>query len=130
MQAWGPGGFSIGGTNGSWNRGPDLDLTFPAITGITNPDVSVTNGIPTFSWDGGEGVTWYTVWAGTPAPAYDTRYFSDWALAETFNCADASRCSITPAGVNLVTGDYVWFIRAWGPAGFLDWTVQPGFSVP
>lgn len=125
IEAWGPGGVSAGSAS------TDLTLSFgtPAVvTGMTATNADT--GRPTFTWQGVPGATWYHLWVGTASS--QTRHLQ-WYLAADLGCENAEVCTITPP-IDLLNGDYTWFLRVWGPGGFSmggvsGWAQGIGFTV-
>ena len=62
MQAWGPGGFSIGGTQG-WAFGPVFTVELPTLP--NDLSASVSGGQPTLHWTYDPHAHWYEIYLGT-----------------------------------------------------------------
>ncbi|GAB4508328.1 MAG: hypothetical protein OHK0046_00400 [Anaerolineae bacterium] len=116
MQTWGPGGFN-GGDPNAWVEMDSFEMNFDPAPLITPLTTTVTNGQPTFTWNGSSGTTWYQLWVGTDSPDYSTRHLQ-WYAAVDLGCNGGGVCSVTPADLTLNTGEsYSWWVQAWGPGG-------------
>ncbi|GAB4518450.1 MAG: hypothetical protein OHK0046_26070 [Anaerolineae bacterium] len=116
MQAWGPAGFNA--TDPEAWAGPALfDLNLPAAELIAPGSASINNGEVTLSWNAANYATWYQLWVGTAAPAFETAHVM-WYPMRDLGCAGGGTCSVTLTDLSLTAGeDYVWYVQTWGPGG-------------
>ena len=130
MEAWGRGGYSAGGTVGSWNGPELLDLSmFTSTPEATNLNVSgLDTPQPIFTWDGVAGATWYQVWVGKLEPETTTDYL-EWHLAADLGCENTGLCTFTSDEMILPNGEYHWYVQAWGPGGFSEWVTGTVFEI-
>jgi type 1 glutamine amidotransferase len=127
MRAWGAGGFSSpDGTDSStaWvEHTPGLSLPTQAPNAPTG--LIVADPVdPTFTWQSPARATWYELIL-TPAD-YAWSYPIGWFQAAEIDCAAAGQtCAYTDpllAGGVLPAGDYLFYVRAWGPGGLSDYS--------
>ncbi len=116
IRAWGQGGFGDGGVNG-WSEAYDMQVSYEAPAVVVQLGIS-SNEQPTgtFSWNGSNGASWYQLWVGTPGPEFETHHMG-WYNIQDLGCSDAGMCYATP-GLDLPAGEYIWYVRSWGPGGF------------
>lgn len=126
MQAWGPGGYSSGGTDDplrpAWVSGPALVLPDVIPAAPTNlAAINLGSSNPTFTWDSMANTTYYQL---TIAPVNGAwAPYSTWHLGYDLSaaCGDVSGpCTwADPAldGVLNAGQDYVIRVRGWGPGG-------------
>lgn len=128
VQAWGPGGFSMGGSlpqADGWAGPVEFSLAFgipgiaPGLT-VTNPD----SGGPTFYWDSVSGAAYYQLWVGTAE--LDTIHH-DWYSAPDLHC-DEGTCSVSPLLLLEQGQSYVWYVQAWGPGGLSNAGTLAGWA--
>lgn len=132
VQAWGPAGYN-GNDQNVWQGPQNFSLNATAPQVINGLNVSVTNGVPTFTWQGSDALTWYQIWvgaAGTPP----VQQLTQWYQAVDLNCAGGGTCTLTPNNLTVGVGiNYIWYLRGWGPDGFTTggvqgWTEGPNFT--
>ena len=122
IRSWGEGGFNEGGVEG-WTGPYDFTLSFNPPAVVVQMSVTAnTNPQSTFTWNGSNGATWYQVWVGTPGPDFET-YHLEWYNAYDLGCADGDMCNI-PLALELPSGEYTWYVRAWGPGGYSEGGVE------
>ena len=115
MTAWGPGGYSQGGTSG-WARGDDLVYALPA-AGLPADFQRVSAN--TFRWRHTSDSVWFHL-VITDA-AYNVLH-DQWHDAGLTGCpADGDTCEITLSGASSAAYAYV---AAWGPGGLSTGGVQ------
>ncbi len=129
MRFWGPSGFNNNDAN-AWSATVNFDVTDQPPNVVSNLLVNDPGASPSFSWTGDANATWYQLWIGTPGPDYQTVY-DNWHLAQDLGCENGGTC--TTDQLSLPTGNYVWYVRAWGPGGFSNggisgWAEGPEFS--
>ncbi len=127
VRAWGPGGYSTGGTGG-WG-GPAVFTISDVVAAITtNLTANTSINPPTLNWYGVENGTWYQIWVGTDGD-YQTVHQA-WYRGAAIGCEAAGEmCMVTLP--NLIdTGGYIWYVQSYGPAGLNDnWAVGEPFTI-
>lgn len=117
MRGWGPGGFS------QWAGPMIFDIASPPPSMTTTLDVTHTyTRRPILSWSHTENAAWYQVWLGTSQPNVEAIY-TQWYDVEMLDCILDDLCTIQP-DVLLDSGNYIWYVRAWGPGGFSEGGIQ------
>jgi hypothetical protein len=127
VQPFGPAGY------GTWSdtdpATPDADpLTFslnsqapvaPALRTPRNGATITQTAQPGFGWDRVTDATWYQFYLKRASGVLLSR----WYTAEALRCADVAipACVLRP-GLTLEQGDYDWWVRAYGPAGYGPWS--------
>ncbi|GAB4511501.1 MAG: hypothetical protein OHK0046_09670 [Anaerolineae bacterium] len=116
LQTWGAAGYNLNDP-GIFSGPFTFSLSFPLAGEIEPLTTTIdSSGRPTFTWNKGDGTTWYEFWVGTAAPEYDTLYL-DWLWGLDLGCNSGTVCTFTPP-VTLQEGmNYEWWIRTWGPGG-------------
>jgi hypothetical protein len=136
MRAYGPAGFSTGGSNG-WIQAPDL-LTLPTLPPEPPSNLGPAADSapdPTFTWDGMANATWYKF---IIEPQDERWSYKKWVLGYDLSqaCGDATgTCSWTDPALGadkLPPGIYNVRVFAWGPAGYsaLPATIQFAYKQP
>jgi len=111
MGAWGPGGF-----------GPYDEVTFnvalatpPTPQRFSPADAETVNaGAVTLTWLEPDAAAWYRIYLMTA----DGFVYDHW-VDGNLGCEDGT-CTHT---VTLSTADYDWWMQAWGPGGFGEWSM-------
>jgi hypothetical protein len=137
VQAWGPDGYSTGGTLG-WG-GPaefSYDDISPSAPALDAADVGADS--VTFTWPATAGSTWYHLWTGSTD--YGTTAYTGWQLAADLGCEDPpGTCTWTVplSELNIGAGEVAWFVQSWGPGGYSTggyqgsgWAEGPTFTKP
>jgi len=115
FRTWGNQTFTTGSPK-VWYKPVEFSLNAPAPIASTGLASTDHNGKLQLTWNASPGTTWYNLWVGTPAPAYDGRHFK-WYSAIDLGCAGGGTCTLT-TDLNSNGGPYAWFVREWGPGGF------------
>lgn len=111
--------------------------TTPAVAGVSGPPGAATLISPSgsghtnpvdFTWQAVADSTWYYLWVNKGLTG-STNAHKKWYTAEQAGCAGGGTCTIS-APVNLLHGDYRWWIQTWNPAGHGPWSEATMFSVP
>lgn len=108
VRTWGAGGY------GPWSN----SLTFtighpPETTVLRNPMGTVTAGSVIFSWDTVENATWYFFWLNKGGTPYDNAW------------VEGTTTRVLP----LDAGEYQYWVRTWGNAGYGPWSAPATFTV-
>jgi hypothetical protein len=156
----GGGGTVVGGLGGEffenvWNQcetgcilgvaplDPDNSFTYadftvsedapPGIATIISPSGTITDNMPTYTWNAVESSTWYRLQVNDSTQA---KKIYEWYTADDADCGDGTgECSVTP-GTELADGKAKWWIQTWNDAGDgpwsdkLEFTVETGTSEP
>ena len=115
-QAWGPGGFSTGGSvpnADGWSQSNTIALP-------TTPPVAPTpmGENSNITWAAAENATWYNLVITTTD--FDLLY-NEWFLGDGIGCGTLpATCSVNISELNLGIGTYNLYLRAWGPGGFSE----------
>lgn len=127
IRSWGPGGYCNDDLH-CWTGPTTFRVNYTAPGAASNlATTAEITGRPAFMWTGTTGATWYHLWIGT-ARSFEQRHLQ-WYPASAMNCfGTAGQCAITPE-IDLSNGDYVWYVRAWGPGGYSEGGVQ-GWAGP
>ncbi len=120
MTYWGP----TATDNGSYWNETTFTVEFPAPSPTINrtgPTGSPASGI---TWERDPNVLWYNVYLNLGDP--QNRLVTNQWYDATEIC-DETTCTLTFTG-GLPSGNYDWWMQAWGPGGFVSWTVNNGFT--
>lgn len=115
LKAWGPGGMSLGGTDG-WVAGDPFTVN----AGIVFvPQIAIMERTEDdqlhLEWTHPESTTWYQVRIETVGNASQVVY-EQWHHVTTLGCRDDNRCALTLN--TLQPGRYTVSLRLYNPAGY------------
>jgi hypothetical protein len=86
------------------------------------PDGSIgTVYTPAYTWNVVDGATWYQLYVSGPSGNVIDQWY------QSADVCSGGICSVTP-DVTLAGGAYTWWLRAWNPAGFGEWSAGMDFS--
>lgn len=118
VRAWNSAGNSVGGpVNNGWN-GPHAYTYATTITAAPTqsaPKNTITTGHPTYTWTLNSGsAMWYELYIARA----DSGEVMHQQWYQTGNCP-TKPCirSVTPQ-IELLDGNYVWYVRGWNQAGY------------
>jgi hypothetical protein len=97
----------------------------PGVVTLITPTAEVTGTTIAFSWQSTAGATWYQLWLGTPTASL---VMEQWYTADNAGCASGGTCTVVltpPVG----GGAFVWYIRAWAPSGYGQWSGAKVFTM-
>ena len=107
-QSWGAGGVSTGGLGGDaegWVT-QEFSIGTPPPGLVTNMGVSVSNGIPTFTWTSTERANAYRLWVGTiDGTTVNQAHFETHTSADLGCATAATTCTFAlPSALEPITG--------------------------
>lgn len=111
ISAWNP-----DWANEEWSAGSAFTVTpvKPGAATLIAPSGTVSTARPAFQWEKTPHAAWYQVYIIHNSQYYydtwtqQTEFAPDWAMGD---------------------GNYVWYVRTWGPGGFGDWSDPMDFTV-
>jgi hypothetical protein len=97
----------------------------PGPATLVSPSGTITEDMPTYTWNAVETSTWYYLWVEDGSG----NTFKKWYTAESAGCpAGTGNCSVTPA-LALPDGDCQWRIQTWNSYGYGPWSTVMLFTV-
>jgi len=116
VAAWNVDGY------GPWSSGTDFSIQSmrPGAPVQLSPTggTSVASGNVDYSWQYDSRATWYQLWVQTPDSSV-----SDWYAVSQIQSGGVCRASMT----HTRWGNYNWWTRGWGPAGYGSWSSAAQF---
>ena len=127
VQTWGPGGYNDNTAN-PWVIGNTLaiDTVIPDQPVLGAPTGVINNPSPAFTWEHLPGVAYYQIWAGTTSLE---QVHTGWYWSEDLSCTTSGICTLNVPGLSLASGNYVWYLQAYTPAGVGEWSEGRNFTV-
>ena len=121
---WGE-GDTLSDINARWESSQfSVRVDRPQEIQATYPSGTIHQSPLSLSWQRDENALWYEVWLGSGD--YRQMYLTGWYSAAQpvqfingqFPVCNPWLCNLPTHNLNLPEGDYVWYVRAWGPGGF------------
>ncbi|HJR79459.1 MAG TPA: serine protease [Anaerolineales bacterium] len=111
---------------GPWSGPMSFSTTIPPLPGkptLNSPSGSTPDTTPVYNWNTTSNATHYQLWVGRPGGATP---ISQWYEASAV-CGGGT-CSVEHP-TSLGAGIHTWYIRAWGPGGYGNWSNALNFTV-
>ncbi len=105
-----------------WKVAPSTSST-PAQANLVSPSGSVTNTLPTYTWNEVEEAGWYYLWINDASK----NVFKQWYQSGEVVKGDGT-CSVTPV-FSLESGEHRWWIQTWNDNGYGNWSDEMNFTV-
>ncbi|NDJ61980.1 MAG: S8 family serine peptidase [Chloroflexi bacterium] len=125
VQTWNP----VGGFGPFSDPGNFAVAVLPGQPTLIAPLGTITDTMPSFSWNEVAGANGYSVWvsANNTFEPGGTTLLNEFYLSA--DVCSGSVCEIAP-GLNLSGGTYNWWVRAWSTiSGFGPWSNEGNFAV-
>jgi YD repeat-containing protein len=108
----------------NWSTFLSVDIIGPpSAATLISPTGTVTDTIPTYTWNAVSNAAWYHLWVNDQT----ANKINAWYTAEACGCA-AGTCTITPA--TEVIGSCQWWVQTYNSAGFGPWSSGMTFTAP
>lgn len=131
IQSWGAGGFSTGGNVPGVDGWSFLEFAIgtPPPGLVTDMQVQVSSGIPTFVWTAPNNASSFVIWVGTIANSMANTAYTNTHTAAALGCDGGGTCTLTlPAPLSV--GQYYWAVKAFGPGGASTSGALDGWALP
>jgi hypothetical protein len=103
----------------------NVNVSPPAAATLIAPNGLISTNIPTYTWNGVSGSTWYYLWVND---ATGNR-IAKWYSATEAGCLSATgTCSVIPA-VALAEGEARWWVQTYNGTGYGPWSSSLPFTI-
>jgi murein DD-endopeptidase MepM/ murein hydrolase activator NlpD len=116
IQPWSPDGGYM-----NWSTPLSFEV-LPTIPVLLSPIGSITESLPTFTWNVVPGMVWYKLMVSGP----NGIVINQWYEAST-QC-NGTTCSLK-SGIVLTDGSYIWKVLPWNNQGYGQWSSEASFDL-
>jgi hypothetical protein len=121
IQTYSPAAYGPWSTAMKFN----VNVSPPAAATLIAPNGLISTNIPTYTWNGVSGSTWYYLWVND---ATGNR-IAKWYSATEAGCLSATgTCSVIPA-VALAEGEARWWVQTYNGTGYGPWSSSLPFTI-